>query len=175
MLTQELVRELFEYRDGELFWKKLLSKNTKIGSKAGSLHRTTGYYRVGIWGKSYRTHRLIYLYHHRETPKFLDHIDGNQVNNKIENLRAATGSQNHRNRKSCRGSKWMGVDWRKSRNRWEARTKINGVSKYIGRSECMHDAATMYNFWCYNNLPKEDVPFINYNVSEENFIISTDL
>ena len=50
----------------------------------------------------------------------LDHIDGNQLNNRIENLRPITVSQNQRNTKlrkdSTSGIK--GVSWQKQTNKW---------------------------------------------------------
>ena len=35
MLTQERVRELFDYKDGDLYWKIDVAKNIKAGRKAG--------------------------------------------------------------------------------------------------------------------------------------------
>jgi len=45
------------------------------------------YLRVCIDGKPQALHRMIFLYHHGYLPKVTDHIDGNRLNNRIENLR----------------------------------------------------------------------------------------
>lgn len=61
-----------------------------------------GYYRMKFDGQFYRTHRVIFFMHTGTDPAELvvDHIDGDQLNNKIENLRACTQQENLWNSKS---------------------------------------------------------------------------
>lgn len=96
-MDQNYVKDLFDYYDGKLFWKVRKSDKTKIGSEAGS-KQSNGYVKIRIDGKSYRLHRLVYLYHHGILPEYIDHIDGNPSNNLIENLRPATLRENGLNR-----------------------------------------------------------------------------
>ena len=86
IITQDYVKQLFEYRDGALYWKISLNSRSIIGKKAGSLS-SKGYFRVSINGKTRYIHRLIFLMHHGYVPKIIDHKDGNSLNNKIENGR----------------------------------------------------------------------------------------
>ena len=121
-LTQEYIKSLFNYRDGELYWK-ILKPGIKIGNKAGTLQKD-GRYQIGINGKVYLNHRLIYLYHHGYLPKTIDPFNNNPSDNKIENLRNVTKSQNQWNRKSninC-SSKYNGVYWNKQAK--------NGILKF---------------------------------------------
>lgn len=55
-----------------------------------------GYYRMKFNDQFYRTHRVIYYMHTGIDPAELvvDHIDGDQLNNKVENLRACTVQEN---------------------------------------------------------------------------------
>lgn len=145
-ITQELVQSLFDYRYGELYWRVRPNGRVKLGSKAGSLGGR-GYYQIQINGKLYYTHRLIFLYHHGYLPNFLDHIDRNTTNNKIENLREATASQNGMNQNTSKNSSsiYKGVCWRKNRNKWQADIAIDHKSKYLGVFKSETDAARAYN------------------------------
>jgi hypothetical protein len=114
-LTQEYVKELFDYVDGALYWKQSRARVAK-GDKAGS-KKANFYIYIQINKKFYLAHRLIFLWHHGYLPKFIDHKDVNPSNNKIENLREATQSQNLINRKKFSSNKtgFKGVRIRKNR------------------------------------------------------------
>ena len=131
-ITQDYVKQLLEYRDGVLYWKVSRGK-AKVGAKAGYLNQI-GYFQTQVNGKLYLNHRLIFLMHHGYLPQYLDHIDGNTLNNKIENLRAATLTQNQYNRKLNKNnsSGVKGVWWRKDIKKWRVSFKINGKEKSFG-------------------------------------------
>ena len=151
-IIQNLVRELFDYRNGNLYWKVSKTNSVKIGDLAGWISKD-GYREVGINGKNYKSHRLIFLYHHGFLPEFLDHIDGNPKNNNINNLREATKSQNSMNRKKTKfingnptSSRFKGVYCHKQRERkWMSYINIDGKSKYLGLFTFEIEAAKAYN------------------------------
>jgi hypothetical protein len=93
-----LIREIFDYRDGTLVWRVNTGKKRLVGSIAGAC-RADGYWRVGIFGRDYYLHHLVWAWHRGEWPRRLDHADTNQGNNWIGNLRVATQSQNIANSK----------------------------------------------------------------------------
>lgn len=138
-LTQELVRKLFEYReDGCLIWKYHPDKSKKyyIGTVAGML-MSDGYYRVSILGKKYRLHRVIFLYHKGYLPEFpvtIDHITGNRDDNRIENLREATKSQQNYNKpiSNSNTSGIKGVCWDKTNRKWKTKVESNGKRYTVG-------------------------------------------
>ena len=82
----------------------------------------------------YRAHRLIWLLFHGDLPKQLDHVDGNRQNNKIENLRECTPSQNQHNCKlrSDNKSGIKGVSWDSSKKMWAARLATKGEVSALG-------------------------------------------
>tara|TARA_R110002012_G_scaffold306538_2_gene511321 strand:+ start:590 stop:1120 length:531 start_codon:yes stop_codon:yes gene_type:complete len=100
-------------------------------------------------GKSFKiySHRMVYYLQYGELPEFIDHIDGDSSNNSISNLRAATRSQNMRNRKSDKNSSsmYLGVGWVKAGAKWVARIKIEGKVKHLGYFTDEQEAARVYN------------------------------
>jgi len=132
-ITQELVTHLFDYKDGTLYWKNPSAPRIKKGQVAGRLG-IRGYVETNINYKKYKNHRIIFLMFNGYLPEIVDHIDGNRLNNRIENLRAATMSQNLHNAKLSKANKSgiKGVSWEKDRNTWKVQIGVNGTTKRIG-------------------------------------------
>ena len=137
MVTQERLKELFDYQDGD-FIRRTTSLRVMCSPTKGQR-----YLRVFVDGKPRSLHRMIYLWHHGHLPKTLDHIDGDRANNKIENLREATQQQNCLNRKHHSNSKspyknvylqapTKKAEWKRN---WVVRITVAGKSKYIGSFE----------------------------------------
>lgn len=99
MITQEYVRELFDYDEvsGKLTWKVNRGSRGRIGNEAGTI-QPDGYRRVAINGKTCAAHRLIWFYQTGKWPKDqIDHINGIRDDNRFCNLREANNSQNMMN------------------------------------------------------------------------------
>lgn len=122
-------REIFEYKDGDLY-----RKSGQFKGKAGTLHHT-GYIQVKVGKKNYRAHRVIFAMHHGYMPKYIDHIDGNRLNNRIENLRPATNQQNQHNVGVCRRNKSGIKNVFFDRNKWKVYMRINKRMTHIGSFE----------------------------------------
>jgi hypothetical protein len=80
-------------------------------------------------------------------PQEVDHIDGNKSNNKIENLRGVTKSQNGWNTKKRKTntSGCKNVYWDKRTNKWLVSFAINKIKKYYGRFIDKNEAIKMAN------------------------------
>jgi hypothetical protein len=91
------LHELFSYADGKLLWRVDRGR-ARVGTEAGAVIPNGRLY-VQVDGKKHLVHRVIWYLHHGSVPDFLDHIDGNPLNNRIENLRPATKAQNAMNRR----------------------------------------------------------------------------
>jgi len=143
MITQAELKNLVDYVDGKLI-AKTNSKQRKVGTVLGTL-TPKGYLLASVQGRLQRVHRLVFLYHHGYMPIQVDHIDGNRINNKIENLRAATSSQNNQNRKATSSSGIKGVVWHKQSKKWIASICVNRKSVHLGSFISIEEAALVAN------------------------------
>lgn len=139
--TQKELQELFHYERGFLFWKAP-RKKVVVGNLVGWVARS-GYAEVKLNQKIYKLHRLIFKMHNGYMPEFVDHIDCDRLNNKIENLREATASQNKWNQSAPKNniSGIKGVCFDKRYNKWKAYLKVNSKQKNIGYFESIELAA----------------------------------
>ncbi len=139
MLTQQEIKNLFDYQDGIIYWKFSRSGIKNDGNGAGSLHNS-GYKIVRVNGKGYAVHRLIWIMFNGNIPDgmLIDHIDRNKLNNNIKNLRLATYQENNRNNSS------NGFTWEPERKVFRSAIKIDGKKKHIGRYETILDARAAY-------------------------------
>ncbi len=105
-LTYDFCREYFYFDINSptlLRWNKTIYsgeyrnvQSTIKHSPAGNL-MSKGYNRVTLTGRTFYVHRILWvLYHGEDIPKdkVINHIDGNRVNNSIENLELCTQQQN---------------------------------------------------------------------------------
>ena len=131
-MNQELLKELFIYDGRNLCWAKSRGSR-KIFSKAGQID-ANGYIRIGINGKKYMEHRLVWLWKHGVMPKELDHINQVPWDNRIENLREVTKQQNQWNTsvRSVSKSGVKNVHWNKKDQRWRVQFRVDGKPKYFG-------------------------------------------
>ena len=137
-LDVSLVKEYFQYdaETGILSWKKNQRKSL-LGVSCGH-KRKDGYLQTHFKCVHYLTHRLVWIFVYDEHPDgYLDHINGNRSDNRIENLRIVTKKQNAENRKKRqnKSSKFKGVCFRKDSNKWTAQIGSNYKLKHLGYFE----------------------------------------
>lgn len=127
--------DIFYYRDGKLYNKVTRGDKAKKDTEAGTVNNH-GYRRVKIQGRLYFAHRIIWAIHNGDIPEGLeiDHVNHDRTDNRINNLRLVTPSENQRNQsiriKSRSGV--TGVGWKEANNKWQARIKVGGKDKYLG-------------------------------------------
>jgi hypothetical protein len=142
-ITKELLLTLFDYKNGCLYWKAPAAHNVKIGDLVNS-GASERYLRVMVNSISYKVHRLVFLMHYGYLPKYIDHINGNTKDNRIENLREASYCQNNQNasirKDSSSGIK--GVYWHKPTKKWTASCQVNKKRHHLG---CFDDIKAAEN------------------------------
>ena len=147
-LTAERLRELLEYDPVTgRFWWRVSRGSVQDGALAGALGVKDRYLQIRIDGRLYYCHRLAWLYMTGTWPAGrLDHRDLNGHNNRWENLRPATHSQNIHNTKARKNSRSgiKGVSYNPKRKRWEARIMQDGRTIHLGRYLTKEEAAEAY-------------------------------
>jgi hypothetical protein len=134
-ITRARLREVLQYDSatGEFHWLKRLSRPIRVGDVAGALE-INGYWKISIKGRQYRAHHLAWFYMTGKwCPGCIDHRDGDRANNRWDNLRRATRSQNCANRRRPRNNKcgFKGVT-RMESGRWRAAIHKLGQRHHLG-------------------------------------------
>lgn len=154
-LTQEYLKTVFTYKEGILYWNLKTNKRIKKGQAAGCISNTKSGKRrfIRLDKKLYANSRLIFFLHNGVLPEFIDHKDRDSLNDRIENLRVATKSENNRNCSSAKksSSKYLGVSLQDGKY-WSSKIWVNGKSKHLGlftdeisAAHCYNEAAKKYH------------------------------
>ncbi len=155
--SAEYIRSLFRYENGRLYWKERPREhfvnehrknnwNSHFAGKEAGYRSETSRWLIGIDNSRYMRHHIVWVIHHGYWPEMLDHKDRDGFNDRIENLRPCTASQNQGNKSKsrCNASGFKGVILRKSCGIWRAQIKINGKNKYLGYFRTPEEAAAAY-------------------------------
>jgi hypothetical protein len=139
--TKEYLCNALSYRDGFLYWQWRddipLPVNKRFAHKRAGSVDSKGYIVVRIQLQIFKAHRIVWMMHNGVIPDEMqvDHIDGDKANNKIENLRLATSSQNRFNvtKRADNTTGFKGVCHDKRRNKWSAEIRAKGKRYKLGR------------------------------------------
>ncbi len=130
-------------------WHAQKDKNTWYATRSESKKEYELEGRTQKTRKTTLMHRLImehYLGRKLEPWEEIDHIDGNGLNNQIDNLRIGTHQQNTFNQKSNRGiSKYKGVSWSNILEKWQTSIGVGETRKHLGYFDDEILAAVAYN------------------------------
>jgi hypothetical protein len=162
-MNREQLGEVFFMRDGQL-WRKAF-----VGGNSGNryypktpvincVNEKDGYCSVNIkrLKKNVYYHRIVWILTNGDIPEGLqiDHINGNRVDNRLENLRLATPRQNGVNKYSHREGKLYGCSFHKNRrNPWGARAEVGGKTVCIGYFPTELEAHQAYKTYVAQMLP----------------------
>lgn len=159
-ISQSEVRKRFDYdpATGDLIWRHTQDRdacwNRRFAGKiAGYTFSTRGkrYARVGLGKDRVAAHRIIWAWHYGDVPTNMeiDHIDGNGLNNRIENLRLATRAENLRNvrRTTNNTTGATGVYWVKEKGLYRAIGRIDGKQRHLGSSKDFEKAVRIRKQW----------------------------
>lgn len=120
----------------------------RCGYLAVSIHNA----QLGVRRKQLSVHRIVWFLHYGVWPEHdIDHINLNKLDNRLENLRAATLQQNSVNsakRRTWNGrpclTRLKGAYFHAKSGRWYSTIKISGKSAWLGWYDTEEEAAAAY-------------------------------
>lgn len=142
-----------------------------VKSKSGNEYARARIKHISGKSKSVLMHRLVVGIQDGDRRE-VDHINNNTLDNRRENLRIVTKTENRANRRSLRGvSKYKGVVFDKSVEKWKASIGLNGKHINLGRFKSEDEAARAYDLkaielygdYAFTNFPKTE--YINDKTS----------
>jgi hypothetical protein len=144
-LGNDRVLALLRYDPGTgvFTWRVDHNYNAKTGEVAGARFDGGRYWTIGIDGENYLAHRLAWLYMTGEWPPAdIDHRNRVGTDNRWDNLRLATPSQNLANAKkrSDNTSGVKGVSWFKQTRKWRAYVCQHGKETHLGYYATLEEA-----------------------------------
>lgn len=148
-LTVERLRELLHYdpETGVFTWKVNRGHMARAGLVAGNL-RSDGYRQIKVDGVLYRAHRLAWFHVTSKWPEGdLDHENLRKDDNRFDNLRPATDSQNKANVSANSNNRLgvKGVYFRGHLSRpFVASIQVNGRKRHLGCFETAEEAGAAY-------------------------------
>jgi len=138
----------YDSETGLLYWKKSPGYRVQQGAVAGSAGRN-GYSSIILMGRKYKAHRVAWLLHTGSWPSnFIDHIDGNRLNNKFTNLRDVDRTTNSQNIRSAtqrnKSSGLLGAYLDSKGRRWMSSIQTCGLQKHLGYFSSAEEAHAAY-------------------------------
>lgn len=146
MIDHARLTDLLHYdpETGIFTWKSIPNPqhpgHAKIGKEAGAV-KVAGYIHITIFGKAYAAHRLAWFYMTKAwPPRQIDHRNTRKADNRWDNLRIASPSQNAMNRpiSIANTSGVKGVS--PQGNRWVAMIYLDAKPIYLGLFETIPEA-----------------------------------
>lgn len=143
IINQALLKTLFEYNDKTgLFIRRVSYGPAKAGTSPGAMN-SGGYIQISIGRRLYLAHRLAWMYVYGEWPTgTVDHINRNPLDNRLENLRIVTHSENCQNASMYQNntSGRRGVSWRKDCCKWAAYIRHENKQYHLGYFDDVDEA-----------------------------------
>jgi hypothetical protein len=138
----------YEPETGKIFWIKA-RKKVVVGNRAGKINKALGYEVIGFNLEKLYSHRVAWRLYYGVWPDknmLIDHINGDKSDNRIDNLRLSTKSQNAVNsgmrKNNTTGFKGVSLD--KRRGKYVAEITKDNKKIHLGMFDTPKEASNAY-------------------------------
>lgn len=134
----------YDFRTGIFCWVKKPCRAVRVGTVAGTV-ASNGYLRIVFRGRAFYGHRLAWLLFFGWLPIEVDHRNGDRFDNRLDNLRLASRSQQGANTKrpSDNTSGVKGVSFDSRRQKYRAYYDKDGRHVFLGYFLSLEQAAAV--------------------------------
>jgi len=141
----EFILANFKFEDGKLFRRKLTGDRGYKEVICKKSH-PAGYCQTAVGTRKVLFHRVIWVLAHGPIPAglFIDHIDGDKLNNSLDNLRLVNSRENTQNFPVHRGGRLCGCNFNPPNQKWRAAIYTDNVKKHIGYYDSELEAHNAY-------------------------------
>ncbi|EIV2008355.1 HNH endonuclease [Klebsiella pneumoniae] len=147
-------RECLSYdaENGVLYWKtrplehfmtsqSCATWNKRFAGKPAGSPNNQQYIHIGMRNKLYKAHRIVWALYYGEYPhSLIDHVNGNRQDNRIENLRVVSSSENCQNQKLRITSTSGCVGVAKCNSGFRSYIQVNGKRVHLGVYQSVEEA-----------------------------------
>lgn len=157
--SQEYLLDCFEHIGPHLIWLERPAEHFHTyatferfnrdfaGTIAGSLDKRTGYIAIYVNNITYLAHRLVYKIHTGVDPDIIDHKNRIRHDNRFENLRNGTHTDNMNNKRMYKTNKSGHSNISEAPTGWIVRDRINGKRIYVGIYPSLKEAIRAKKEW----------------------------
>ena len=145
------LKKVFRIRNGNLERINYRYKNGKWTVVNNKKNHSDGYCKIQFNRTKISYHAVIWILSTgKGIPQGMeiDHINGNRIDNRIENLRLVTNRQNQQNRKTHRAGRLVGATYCKICHNWQSKIVIDKTSIKIGYYKTEQEAHEAYKIAC---------------------------
>jgi len=145
-LSQETLKGYLSYNERTGYFTRIKSNNPRFLGLVDKGYDKDGYQSILVAGRYYKAHRLVWLYVYGYLPDTdIDHINQEESDNRLSNLRLASRSKNNCNSKlrSDNTSGIKGVSWNKEKKKWHAYISHEGEFIKLGMYSSIDEAGSV--------------------------------
>ena len=148
-ISVDYLRGVLSYNSssGCLTWISTKPRSSKKPGDVAGYVDGSGYLKVKVCGELLLAHRVSYALHIGSFPDgYIDHVNGDKIDNRFCNLRVVNCSHSQVNRAVFKNntSGYRGVTWNEAAKSWSARCAVNGKRIHIGYFNDAKSASLAY-------------------------------